>query len=131
MNGMKTNRGFTLVELLVALVIISVGLLALGAFTIGVLKSDKVAQQRTVAVHLAEQELEKWYQSGVAPAASTSFTVNGAVYKLETFGGTPSSGVWTSALGGATGADARAITVYWQSKGRTRSVTVQHMQRMQ
>jgi len=134
MNGHHKDkqRGFTLIEALVTLVIISVSLLALGAFTIQVLSTDNTARHRTVATHLAEQELEKWFQSDVAPAPATGSwpnTVNNTVYSLQDSGG--STGIWTSALNGAGyNGEMRAVTVYWTDRGE-HSVTVTHIKKVQ
>jgi len=62
MGNAMLNRsaGFTLIEILVALVIVSVGVLALGSFGISSLNSGQVSRERLTAVHLAEQVLEFW-----------------------------------------------------------------------
>ena len=60
LNSMHSERGFTLIEILVALVIVSVGVLALGGFGISVMGSGQVSRERLTAVHLAEQVLEFW-----------------------------------------------------------------------
>ncbi|NWF38154.1 prepilin-type N-terminal cleavage/methylation domain-containing protein [Mariprofundus sp. NF] len=57
---MHSERGFTLIEILVALVIVSVGVLALGGFGISIMGSGQVSRERLTAVHLAEQVLEFW-----------------------------------------------------------------------
>jgi|GEM_PF-2339430 len=71
LNGSLKN-GFTLIEVLVALVIISVGVLSLGGFSLSSLGSDQVSRERLTAVHLAEQILEEWQQAGVLPVLDTS-----------------------------------------------------------
>lgn len=53
-------RGFTLIEVMVTLVILAVGMLALETLYISVIDSQHVAQERLVAVNLAEQVLEDW-----------------------------------------------------------------------
>jgi len=62
MNRSDTHSlaGFTLIEILVALVIVSVGVLALGSFGISSLNQGQVSRERLTAVHLAEQVLEFW-----------------------------------------------------------------------
>jgi len=131
-HSKNTQHGFTLIEALVALVIISVSLLALGAFTITVLSTDNTARHRTVATHLAEQELEKWFQTNATPVPATGSwpnTVNNTVYALQDSGG--STGIWTSALNGAGyNSEMRAVTVYWTDKGE-HSVTVTHIKKVQ
>ena len=54
----KNQQGFSLIEALIALVVISVGLLALGAMQIGAMKANTVAQSRTVAVSMAQSQLD-------------------------------------------------------------------------
>jgi len=58
--GRREPRGFTLVEVLVSLVIVSVALLSLGGFAIGVVGSGQASRERLTAVHLAEQVMEYW-----------------------------------------------------------------------
>lgn len=128
----RNEGGFTLIEALVTLVIISVSLLALGAFTLTVLSTDNTARHRTVATHLAEQELERWFQTDVAPAPGTNGwpkTINNTKYSLKDSGG--STGIWTATLTG-TGynGELRAVTVYWTDK-REHSVTVTHIKKVQ
>jgi len=54
------RQGFTLVEILVTLVIVSVGMLALGAFYTSMISQESIAQERISAVHMAEQLIEDW-----------------------------------------------------------------------
>jgi len=61
------QRGFTLVEILVALVIISVGMLALGSFYTSMIQQESVAQERIEAVNMAEQLIEDWERTNTPP----------------------------------------------------------------
>ena len=98
---MKTQHlqaGFTLIEILVTLVIVSVVVLSLGNFTISMVGSGQVSRDRLTAVHIAEQVLEFWQHdaSDFAPtvaAADCSLSASGALptYPL-TATCTPSSG---------------------------------------
>jgi len=63
----KHTEGFTLIEILVALTIVSVGVLALGSFSISTLGSGQTSRERLIAVHLAEQLLEDWQQTDKLP----------------------------------------------------------------
>ena len=91
-HGMKSEQGFTLIEAMITLVIISVGLLALGSLTVSVMRSDANAKARTMATHLAEQMLEEWSATGalatfgvVMPATPTDVaTMNTSAAALYT-----------------------------------------------
>ncbi len=78
---MKREAGFTLIEGMIALIVISIGLLALGSFTISVLRADANARARILATHIAEQMLEEWAATSdlatyglSAPSAGSSVT---------------------------------------------------------
>jgi prepilin-type N-terminal cleavage/methylation domain-containing protein len=132
MRHAGTEDGFTLIEAMVAMVVISVSLLAMGAFTLAVMRSDNTAQQRTVGMHVAEQALEQWYSDNVMPSATTTVSVNHTTYQFESFDTPPVSGVSSANLSGAgPAADVRAITVYWKNSSGVHQVTVTNMQRMQ
>jgi len=55
-----SESGFTLIEILVALVIVSFGVLALGGFGLSIMGDGQVSRERLTAVHVAEQVLEFW-----------------------------------------------------------------------
>jgi prepilin-type N-terminal cleavage/methylation domain-containing protein len=57
-----SSGGFTLIEILVALVIVSVALLSLGSFAISIIDNGQQSRERLSAVHLAGQVLEFWQQ---------------------------------------------------------------------
>ncbi len=54
------ERGFSLIEGLVTMLIVTVGMLALGSFYLAAIKSESRAQERVAATHFAEQILENW-----------------------------------------------------------------------
>jgi len=74
MNHSHTMAGFTLIEILVTLIIVSVAVLSLGNFTISMVGSGQVSRERLTAVHLAEQVLEYWQHdsSDYAPLIATA-----------------------------------------------------------
>ncbi|MDX8377658.1 MAG: type IV pilus modification protein PilV [Mariprofundales bacterium] len=76
---MKHESGFSLVEALVAMVIISVGLLAITKFSINIMTFDAQARERAEATHIATQILEDWIalnalQNNRTPPASYGFS---------------------------------------------------------
>jgi len=74
------KQGFTLVEILVTLVIVSVGMLALGSFYTSMISQESIAQERITAVHMAEQLMEDWSASNTPPTPTCK--VNGATPTL-------------------------------------------------
>ena len=79
-NNKHFERGFTLIEVLVTLLIVSVGMLALGAFFTTSIHQEGVAQERIAAVHMAEQIIEAWQDGNAVPTPDC--TVSGAVPTL-------------------------------------------------
>jgi type IV pilus modification protein PilV len=73
-------NGFTLIEVLVAMIILAVGLLGLEALAIGAARSVANAQHRTVLAAAATQELEDRVQ---AIRNNPAGVVNGASCRLE------------------------------------------------
>jgi type IV pilus assembly protein PilV len=57
-NTFQNENGFTLLEVLFALVIFSIGLLAVNAMTTMVIKSNYMSKNLTTAVHLAQNKLD-------------------------------------------------------------------------
>jgi len=88
-------RGFTLIEILVALTIVSVGVLALGSFSISMLGSGQISRERLTAVHLAEQLLEEWQQTDALPTLDSNYckaAVNWTVSTANSVAPCPTSG---------------------------------------
>ena len=58
-NGVCETGGFTLIEILVAVVILSVGLLGMAAMTIIIIRGNRMAVRQTNATNLAQQLMER------------------------------------------------------------------------
>jgi prepilin-type N-terminal cleavage/methylation domain-containing protein len=58
MKCIQSKNGFTLLEVLFALAIFSIGLLAVNAMTTMVIKSNYMSKNLTTAVHLAQNKLD-------------------------------------------------------------------------
>ncbi len=61
------NKGFSLIEVMVTMLLVTVGMLALGSFYLAAIQSEGRAQERVAAVHFAEQILEDWQVNNAAP----------------------------------------------------------------
>jgi len=79
-----TSSGFTLIEIMVALVIVSVGVLALGSFGISTLTSGQVSRDRLTAVHLAEQVIEEWQSTDTLPTLDTGYCQTATAWASST-----------------------------------------------
>jgi len=58
MHCMKRETGFSLLEVLIALVVLAVGLISVAKFQGTIMKSGSLAKARTVATHLAQEKLD-------------------------------------------------------------------------
>jgi type IV pilus modification protein PilV len=76
----RAPNGFTLIEVLVAMIILAIGLLGLEALAIGAARSVAHAQQRTVLAAAATQEMEDRVQ---AIRNNPAGIANGASCRLE------------------------------------------------
>lgn len=85
------NSGFTLVEVLIALLILSVGLLGLQAVTLSAVRASALAEQNTraatTATHFLEEAMEPLRRNVLPPslscALSTGYEVNRTVALLN------------------------------------------------
>lgn len=55
----ERNDGFTLIEIMITLVILSVGLLALAGLQVNAIKGNANSRRMTIAVFIAEKKLEQ------------------------------------------------------------------------
>ena len=106
------NGGFTLMEVLAAMVILSVGLLGMAALVTGIISSNKLSNRISAATVLAQDKMEEIRRVGYDDAENESGTENYGdisnylLYKRITgvVAGNP-----------ATGMKKITVTVYWES----------------
>jgi len=80
----SSESGFTLVEILVALVIVSIGVLALGSFGVASMSSGQTSRERLTAVHLAEQVIEEWQSTDALPTLNTDYCQTATAWSAST-----------------------------------------------
>ena len=66
-------RGFTLIEVLIAIVLVSIGILGLSAMTIGTIQGVIFSEKQTIATTLARDRLEQIKQAGYANVTSAQY----------------------------------------------------------
>ena len=119
------DGGMTLIELMIAIVILTVGLMALLGSFIASAHSLQDQQARSAATRVATEALEGYRASGFDALAPGSYeeqvTVNGRTYGLET------EIDWMDAqdgqAGGSEDVKSVVVTVTWQIRGAARSST--------
>jgi len=122
MCSVSDNRGFTLVEILVAIVTLSIGLLAMAGLTTGVMRGNAFSNRMTTAIMLAQGKMEDIRRLGYSgtPTADKTTTedygsiANHAPYKRTTF---------TDVGSPAPGMKRVTVTVYWGSDTHAASLT--------
>jgi type IV pilus assembly protein PilV len=85
MGQLKDIKGFTLLEVMIALVILAVGLLGLASLQIMAIKGNSYGQQLTVASTLAQNQLEQLRRStgALANGNDTVTDQNGITYTRQ------------------------------------------------
>ena len=112
MFNTRNNSGFTLMEVLVAMVILTVGLLGTAALIIGIINSNKLSNRISIATVLAQDKMEEirgvGYAGADAEAGTEDYNIipNYPLYKRIT-------GV--VADDPAAGMKKITVTVYWDS----------------
>lgn len=66
MHTIRDQRGFTLLEVMITLVILAIGLLGLAGLQIIAIKGNSFGQQMTVASTVAQNQLEQMREGAVA-----------------------------------------------------------------
>ena len=121
----KRSRGFTLLEVLIALVLVSTGLLALAGMQAGLTRNADLSRQRSEAVRLAQEQLEKIRSYSQIAAVPGAFNWNTFGWDSLVDGGdshsvnTNTSYTRAWRVGGATTDPLRPVTVSVEWSDRT------------
>jgi len=110
----QSEGGFTLIEVLVAIVILSIGLLGMASLTIGIIKGNKLSNDLTTATTLAQDKMEQIRNSGYSALPSSDTT------DTEDYGEIPDYPQYkrvrdTDVDAPATNMKTVTVTVYWDS----------------
>ncbi len=114
MKNSNTQKGFTLLEILVALTVLSIGLLGMAGLTTSIIHGNTLSKKVTTATTLGQDRMEHFMRLGYSttPTADTTTTedynsiANYPSYKRVSFidVNSPNAGMKTI-----------TVTVYWNS----------------
>ena len=114
MSGLRNNRGFTLVEIMIAVFILVVALLGLISVTVMVIKGNSFSKTMTTATTLAKDKMEQLKNTGYDSLAGGTDTVESIFTRT-----------WTiTSDSPATGMKTIEVKVEWDWQGATRNVTL-------
>lgn len=112
MRKLRNKKGFSLLEILVAITLLSIGLLGMASLTIGIIQGNTSGNRVTTATTLAQDKMEDIKRLGYGGTSAGTVTedynsiTNYSSYKRVTVttDGTPSTGMKSV-----------NVTVYWDS----------------
>ena len=120
MSGLRNNKGFTLVEIMIAVFILVIALLGLISVTVMVIKGNSFSKTMTTATTLAEGKMEQLKNTGSASKIGYD-TLAGGTDTVESIytrtwtvtGNTPAAGMKTA-----------EVKVEWKWQNVDRNVTL-------
>jgi type IV pilus modification protein PilV len=83
-NTKRIERGYTLIEVLIGIVIFAIGMLALAQLQTNLAKNSSDASARTVATNIAEEQIEQARVFGQIPSDGSNAAYNDIVTGTET-----------------------------------------------
>ena len=126
MSDLRNNAGFTLIEILIATVILTIGSLGVASLTVSIMSGNSLSNRTTTATILAQNQMENIKNFGFAgtSAAGTTLTENYNSISMtvgDTSTNYPGYKRITSytAVGSLTGMKNVTVTVYWKSDARS------------
>lgn len=73
-DSSRADRGFTLVEVLIAIILFAIGLLSIASLVTAVIRSNALGKQITTATSLSQQKLEEYTYKGYSSCTTGTTT---------------------------------------------------------
>jgi type II secretion system protein I len=116
----KMNRGFSLIEVMIAMAIFSIGILAVGSMQLSTSKNNTTGNELTGATMLARQKIEELKTLDPSDLDSADGNDTVGIYDRE----------WvTDPVSGSTSAWKLIVTVKWTRRGPERQIVLQSITR--
>jgi len=110
MRRVQNAKGFTLIEILIAVTLLSIGLLGMAGLTVGIIRGNALSSEVTAATALTQDRMEDIKRLGYNNAAGSSEDYNSisgyAAYRRVTTVDIDTPGVGMKTV---------TVTVYWDS----------------
>jgi len=126
LSPQKDGKGFTLIEVLIAILLLVIALVGLASVTVSVVKGNDLSRMVTTATTLAKDKMEELKNLSVTSAGYDALT-DGSQTGLETI----YTRAWTVGAVGATAPDNDTtkmkkitVTVTWTWNGQSHDVTL-------
>ncbi len=118
MVTLENNKGFSLIEILVAMVILSIGLLGTAALTTSIIRGNQVSNRISTATTCAQDKMEEIRRLGYSNAVSETRAFLSSPYdqyerEVTVVGGSPATGMKTV-----------TVEVYWESSNSVTLKTI-------
>ena len=113
---LRSNAGFTLIESMLTMVILSISMLALAGLQVNALRGNALSRRMATAVSVAEQKLEQLkntFYTNIQSESATQITASNLNFTQQV----------TVTNGPLANTKTVSVTVTWQDKLKTETVT--------
>ena len=126
MSGLRNNKGFTLVEIMIAVFILVIALLGLISVTVMVIKGNSFSKTMTTATTLAKDKMEQLKNTGYGSlAGSTDYAKLDSTAQATQTAESIYTRTWTVTNDSpAAGMKTVEVTVQWNWQNVARNVTL-------